>query len=219
MEEYMSIRRFASLAAIAAVAVMAFGAASASATTTLRLDPGNTPFSGATTISNTTARPAVLTTNIGVVTCNQTFFSADVNSHSSATTITGKLTSLTFTSCTDTIAPVNITSCTLHAGSPLPTVHVLGTSSAGGTVSVNGVVERCSVQASTNACYYAQNGAAPGTAVNSTSSITYTNIPAVSSAPTTDALASGLCGATATFSTTLTHIVQTSTNRTVTITS
>jgi predicted DNA-binding protein with PD1-like motif len=214
----MSIRKFSLSATIAAIGVMALGVGSASASTALRLDPGNTVFSGATTISNTTSHPAVLTTNIGVVTCNQTFFSADVNSHSSATTITGKLTSLTFTSCTDTIAPVNYTSCRLHAGTALPTVHIVGVSTAGGTMTINGMVERCSIQGSPNGCYFGQTGAANGSVVNVNSSITFSTVPFVSVAPTTDALHPGLCGTTATFSTTLTHIVQTSTNRTVTVT-
>jgi hypothetical protein len=215
----MSVRKLFSLGAIAAVAVMAFGAGSASASTSLRFDPGGALLSGATTIKNTTAHHATLVTNVGTVTCRETFFSADVNSNTSATTITGKLTSLTFTSCTDTIAAVNITDCTLHAGTPLPTVHIQGTSSAGGTITVNGVVERCAVQASTNACYYAQSGAATGAATNSDSAIRFNNpvIPAVGVQPTTDALAPGLCGATANFSTVLTHIVQNGTNRTVAI--
>jgi hypothetical protein len=85
-------------------------------------------------------------------------------------------------------------------------------------VAVSGVVERCSIQSSTSACYYQQNSSANGAAVNSNSSITYTNIPAIGVTPTTDALATGLCGATATFSVTGTHIVQSSTNRTVTLT-
>jgi predicted DNA-binding protein with PD1-like motif len=214
----MSIQKLFTSTAIAAVAVMAFGAGSASATTALRLDPGGT-FTGATTISNTTAHHATIVTNIGTITCRETRFSADVNSHTSATSITGKLTSLTLTSCTDTIAPLNYTDCALHAGSPLPTVHILGTSSAGGTATVNGVVWRCAIQGSTTSfCYLSQNGAWNGSVANATSSITFSNLSAVSSAPTTDAFAAGLCGATATFSTTLTHIVQTSTNRTVTVT-
>jgi hypothetical protein len=214
----MSIWKLFTSTAIAAVAVMAVGAGSASATTTLRLDPGNT-FTGATTISNTTSRHSTFVTNIGTLTCKQAIFSADVDSHTSATSIAGRLTSLTFTSCTDTIAPWDYTSCASHAGSPLPTVSITGTSAAGGTMAINGVVLRCAVRSSTYACYYAFASTANGSVVNATSSITYTNVPLGSVSPTTDALAGGLCGATMTFSTTLTHIVQTSTNRTVTTTS
>jgi hypothetical protein len=92
-------------------------------------------------------------------------------------------------------------------------VHITGSSGAGGAVAINGVVERCANQSSTSACYYATSAMANGVATNADSAIRFTNVPLTTVVPTTDSLAAGLCGASGTFSTTLTHIVQTSTNR------
>jgi hypothetical protein len=148
----MSIRKLAVLAAIAAFGVLALGAGPASATTVLRLDPGNTVWSGVTKITNTTSDTAVLSTSLGAVTCASTKFTADLTSHHSATSITGHLTTLTFSSCTDHIAAVNIQECGLHAGSPLPTVHITATSATANTIVVNNAVVRCSIQNSTSGC-------------------------------------------------------------------
>ena len=207
----MSIRRLAALAAIAALGLLALGSASASATTSLRTDPGGGLLSGSLTIKNTTADPAVLETAAGTITCNQTFFDADVNSNTSATTIGGKLTSLTFTSCTDTLLAVNISSCTLHAAS-VPTV-TISANAGGGTITLGHTVVRCAN--GLTGCYFTTVNAT-GAAVNATSSIDFT-ASATAVAPTTDAVPAGNCGSSGAFSVKLTHIVS-ATNATVTVT-
>jgi hypothetical protein len=187
--------------------------------TALRTDPGNVLLTGATTLRNTTSSPAVLTSSLGVVTCAQTFLDADVSSNANATTsITGKVTSLTFTSCTDTFAPVTYTSCSLHVGSPLPTVRLTGSSAGGGTMSVANAVVRCSVLGTVSACYFAISGSANASFVNATSSINFTNLSVVTVVPTSDALPALPCLPVSSLSFALTHIVQGATNRTVTLT-
>ena len=207
----MSLRHFATLAAVAALGLLVLGSSSASATTVLRTDPGGGLLTGSTTIRNTTAGTAVFETSAGTITCNQTFFDADVDSNSGATSITGRLTTLTFTSCTDTTLFLNFLDCTLHAAST-PTVRITGTA-GGGTITLSDTVVRCAV--GLTACYFTTVNAT-GAAVNATSSIDLTaSLTAV--APTTDAIPAGNCGSTAALTWRLTHIVS-ATNATVTVT-
>ena len=208
----MSIRHFAMLAAVAALGLLALGSASASATTSLRTDPGGGLLSGTTTIRNTTSDPVVFETLAGTITCNQAFFDADVNSNAGAASITGTLTSLTFTSCTDTLLAINVSDCTLHAAS-MPTVQIAATAT-GGTITLRHTVVRCAV-GPTTACYFTTVNAT-GAAVNATRSIDFTaSVTAVT--PTSDAAPAGNCLSTASLSWRFTHIVS-ATNATVTVT-
>ena len=213
----MSIRRLATLAAVAALGLLSLGSGSASATTFLKTDTGAgapTPLTGNTTIRNTTADPAVLETGAGTITCNQTFFDADVNTNSGTPSVTGTLTSLTFTSCTDTLLAVNFSSCTLASAS-MPTVHIVGTAT-GGVITLSHTIVRCATGI-TVGCYFTSVNIT-GAATNVPSSIDFTaNATAVLPPGVTDAVVPGNCGSTGTFSVKLTHIVS-STNATVTIT-
>jgi hypothetical protein len=211
----MSIRRLAALAAIAAIGVLALGAGSASATTTLRTDPGGGLLSGSLTIRNTSADPAVLATGAGTVTCNQTFFDADVNGNTGATNIGGKLTTLTFTTCTDTILAVNILDCTLATGS-VPTVTITAVA-GGGTVVLGDTIVRCATSTPGKACYYTA-ATATGNGSNAGNSIAYANV-GVTGLTTgfTDGIVPVNCGSSGTFGVTLTGIVQGATTNQVTI--
>jgi hypothetical protein len=209
----MLIRKLAGRMAIAALGLLALGSASASASTHLRLDPGNMPFAGSTTVTNTTSGPMVWTTGVGNLSCSASRFDADVNAHTSATTIGGSLTGLTFTSCTDSIPLLNFTGCHRH-GATLPTVTINGSA---GTVAITDLIVRCTFQGSTSACYLTAASAA-GTYNNAASTLTYVNVPvAVITTPTTDAIAPGACGTSGSWTFAFTHIVQGGTNRTVTV--
>jgi hypothetical protein len=73
----MLVRKIALVAAIATVGLL--GVASASASTALRMDPGGTLLSGATTVTNTTSDPASwISTGWGTTTGSQTFADLDV---------------------------------------------------------------------------------------------------------------------------------------------
>jgi hypothetical protein len=111
----MVVRKAAALAALTAIGVLALDSTSASATTALRTDPSGALLSGAT-VRNIASDPFLLVHQSGSLTCSQAFMDLDVNSNTSATSITGKLTTMTFTSCSDTILAVNIVDCTLVAG-------------------------------------------------------------------------------------------------------
>jgi hypothetical protein len=149
-------------------------------------------------------------------------FDLDVNVQTSATSISGKLTSLTYgrsatTACTSTL-PVNYSDCQLH-GTTLPSVTITSTA-GGGTVVLGDTVIRCQVVGAANACYYTWPTAL-GQTVNATSTISFSGVTIVATgnpAGTTDGFAAGVCGTSATFSVAFTHIVQGGTNRTVTIT-
>jgi hypothetical protein len=212
----MFIRKLAALAAIAALSLLALGAMSASASTALRTDPSGGRLTGSTTITNTTSHPAVLQTDKGTVTCNSTKFDADVTSNNSATSISGTLTQLTFTTCTDTIPVVAINSCHLATGNT-PSVSIAA-NATGGHVTLTDVLARCVVAGSASGCYYT-GATATGVATNATSVLSYNNISAIY--PVTnpaDGIGAAICGTNALFSVTLTHIVQGGTNATITIT-
>jgi hypothetical protein len=214
----------APLATIAALGLLALGASSASATTTLRLDPGNVPFSGTTTITNTTSSSAIWSSGAGSMSCPLAKFTANLNSHSSATNITGSLTSLTFarttaTACTSTL-PVNYDDCSLHGGT-IPTVSITS-NATGGTVVLGDVLFRCRIvgPATPTACYFTWP-TATGAENNAASTITFSGVSVTAvgnPAGTTDGQPAGVCGTSATFSVTFRHIVQRTTNKTVTIT-
>jgi hypothetical protein len=214
----MLIRRSVSVAAIAAIGVLALGSSSASASTALRTDPSGGLLSGSTTIRNLTSHQTTLQSGAGAVSCAQTFLDADVNANSSATSITGKLTTLTVTSCTDNILAVNILDCTLATGS-IPTVTVTA-NDEGGAITLDDPIVRCATSAPGKACYYtASTPTAVGRAVNTTKSVTFSAVSVTSlTSGFTDAIVPANCGGSGTLSATLTQAVQGTGTNTVTIT-
>jgi hypothetical protein len=202
---------------VATAALLTVGSAGASATTALRVDPPGGLLTGTTTIKNTTSDPAVFQTQAGTFTCSRTNFDVDVTSNSSAGSISGSLTALTFTSCTDTILAVNISACHLHrVGGIIPSVSITSTA-GGGNVLLNDVTIRCTTSP-TQGCYFTA-ASANGTAANATSRINFPSVAVSVASPagTTDAVSPAFCGTTAALGFTLTHIVDAA-NRTVTIT-
>jgi hypothetical protein len=117
-----------------------------------------------------------------------------------------------------TTLPVNYSDCQLH-GSTLPSVTITG-NALGGTVALGHTLIRCQVVGSASGCYFTW-GTAHAQANSAASTIAFSgvSIQAIGNpAGTTDGLTAGVCGTSATFSVTFTHIVQGGTNRTVTIT-
>jgi hypothetical protein len=214
----MSIRKLAMLTAVAALGLLALGSSSASATTALRTDPGGALLSGSTTITNTSSGNAVLNLpGLGTVTCTNTKFDADANSNSSATTIAGTLTSLTFSTCSDTIPIITVTHCELDPDRAKPSVSISSTA-IGGNVTINDAGVRCFTPTLNGFCYYTGTTAsAVGIGNNAASTLTYTNVQVDRYAGATSDLGS-TCGNNGNFSVTLNHIVQGGTNATVTIT-
>lgn len=208
----MVIRRLALPAVIAASGLMVLGAVSAQATTAIRTDPGGALLTGTTTIRNTSSSPGVLTTNLGTVTCTTSRLLGTAFTNFSATSITGT-GRVTVSQCVDTMPVVNFTSCEGHGAFPRLTATATAT---GGIFTIGDSVARCAISGSSNACYYTS---ASTTAIgnNATSSISVSNVTAVSVAATSDSLGSGICGSSNTFSVTLTHAVNQS-NQTLTIT-
>jgi hypothetical protein len=103
------------------------------------------------------------------------------------------------------------------AAGTLPSVHILATSTSGGTVTLIDPRVRCFIAGSGGAsfCEYTATSAS-GTATNSPSAIVFSSVVVhhITGSPGDQGV---LCGANGTFGVTLTHIVQSSTNRTVTI--
>jgi hypothetical protein len=204
------------LAAVAALGLFALGSASASATTVLRLDPGPVAFS-ASKVKNTTSGAATLSLGAaGTIDCTIVEWEINVFSNSSLMYILAILVTLDFTSCTDSLQVITIESCSLAAGTT-PSVAILATSTSGGTVTITDARVRCFIAGSGGAsfCEYTMATAA-GTATNSPSAIAFSSV-AVNHVTGASGDQGALCGASGSFSTTLNHIVQSGTNRTVTL--
>lgn len=207
----MRIAKTGLVLVVAAVVALVTGVGVASAATTLRTDPGGGLLSGATTVRNTTSGPVTLAFPEGHHSCSQAFFDADVTRNASTSSITGTLTSLTFTSCTDTLPGVVFLSCALNPLAGLPTIHLTATSSTGGLVSLGHTAILCTWAGTGGSCAYTQTSAT-GAESNLQSSLTFTNV-AVS-------IFGGIhCGSgSGSFTYSFTHLVQGGTNRTVTLT-
>jgi hypothetical protein len=206
----MSLKK---LVVVAVLGLLTLGGSTASATT-LRTDPGGGLLTGSTTVTNTSSGAAVWQSNFGSITCTQSSFDATVSANSSATSIGGTLTGLTYTSCHDTVPSFTFTSCALHQPG-VPTVTITG-SAGGGSLAINDATIRCPVGGGF-ACYFTA-ASAVGTVSNAASTLSYSNVGSISVFPTSDALGGpSICSSTQTFSVTFNHLVQGGTNRTVTV--
>ena len=206
----MFIRKLALLSALAALGLLAVGAASSSAASYLHdnTTTGSLLASG-TTIMPRSSDPAVLTLpGFGVVTCTNNTFDATVGASGGAT-ITGTLHSLTFNTCTDTIPIITISSC--HLASGTPSLTITATSHAGGTININDITVFCNAGGG-NGCYYTA-ATAVGNANNTGAALSYSNVGVTHTTGSGDLGA--LCGNTASFSTTFTDLTSGSTGRTV----
>lgn len=201
-------------AGVLTLAMVAICAASASATTTLRTDPGGALLSGSTVIVNTSSSPSTLSfPGTGTITCTQESITGDGSVDSSTGSITEQITLFTGYNCHDTIPVINITHCTL---TNLPVAHYFADSPVGGFLDVDDVERRCSIAGSTTSfCYYTA-ASAVGTVLNATSTITFASTSVVTTSGS-GSLGAACGSGTGTYSTTLRHIVQFGTNRTITL--
>lgn len=209
----MSNSKSAVLAVIAALGLLLIGAASASAHTVLRTDPGGQPLIGPTQIAPTTGDHFTLQTQTGVVTCVNSTFTADVNGNTGINSITGRLTRFTAQGCTDTLPEVQISSCHLEN---VPVLHIIANTAINGTFLLTDPILRCAANGGLVACYYT-SPVAPGQFDNFQSELTFQNVPANPVVPTSDGLPPGPCGDNGAWSVTFTHVVQELTNQTLTV--
>jgi hypothetical protein len=102
-------------AALAATAMMASAAVASEATWVVKKGT-NPPVSAKSPLSGGNVGPAILQTSLGQIQCDQTFsinLGTNPGPHP-AGVVTGSLTSLTFTNCTDTIPLFNVTGVTAN---------------------------------------------------------------------------------------------------------
>lgn len=212
----MSIRKLVVL--VTALGLLALGSASAPAATTLRTHPGGALLSGPATIRSTSGETTTFITLAGIVACTQSSFDASVSSIGG--TVSGTLTSLTFTGCEDEILGFGFNECHLH-GAPPPSVSIVANSALGGTVTFGHTVLRCAVN-DTQACYFTAPSIV-GTERNLPSTVNFPNTVMTNTAPTSDALLpatrcfAAIGGVSGTLAVKFTHIV-TASNATVTVT-
>lgn len=200
----------------AVLAILTAGVSPAGASTTLRTDPGGALLSGSTTVRSGAGGSFTAASQLGAGTCTEAGIDFDVQRNSSATSITGSLTSLTFTSCTGQFTGTTFASCTLSADDPFPTVHITA-GVGGGTVTITDLTVRCSFMSSPSFCYFTATTVV-GTFQNGPATLRSTNVAFTPTTGTTGLPFLG-CGGTGTvWSWDLTDLVQSTTNRTLTVT-
>lgn len=212
----MAMRRWATMAAVVALGLVVPASASALGSPHIRTDPGASLLVGSTTFKNTSADSATLDIpTLGTIHCSQTSFVADATANTSATTftLTGTLTSLTLSFCTDSIPALDFPDCTLRPGTT-PTLGI--EAGAPSRIRISTPIVRCQTPFLITFCEYSPGSAPIGFMQALTSNLTY-NMTGMTNLGTG---AGHSCGTTpATLRLTLTDLVQTGTNRTITITS
>ena len=128
----------------------------------------------------------------GTVRCANGTFDATVGA-SGGLNITGTLHSLTFSSCTDTIPIITISSCHLVNGPRSLTITAL--SHAGGTINVNDITVKCNAGGG-NGCYYTASTAL-GLTDNTSTRLDFLSVGVTHTSGSGDLGA--LCGNTASF--------------------
>jgi hypothetical protein len=209
----MLIRKAASLAVMAAIGLVAFSATSASASTALRTDPGNVRLTGLTQIANTSSD--TLTWDIPTVShrsCAQTSFNARLNANTSSSSITGTLTSFTM--------PCVGMTCILSPTSPFPVIHISANTDQGANFTIDDMTLRCPATDAfgTHGFCYHTASTVTGSYLNVISRLVFPFVTLVHTTGPGD-LGIGVCSSFASsLSVTLTHFVQTGTNKTLTVT-
>jgi hypothetical protein len=188
--------------------------------TFLRTDPANLQVPGGGTLMNRSSDQARWSfTGLGdTLQCSTTTSDIDVGASGGAT-VTGTLTGLTLTGCSDSFpSPVTITTCAMV--SPRPSVAFKTTSHLGGSATFGTTFVRCGVSMTPFACYYAASSLT-GVYANSGASLTFNNAVFGPGGPsgTTDDIGIPLAcgGGHSTFNLALTDITYAGTGTTVTV--
>lgn len=163
-------RKTALATAACAIAASALGTSSASATT---VENAGGALAAGTSVGNNASDPSTLhLTGLGGITCTITTANFTVGASGGAT-VSATMDTLTFQSCTDTIPVITISSC--HLVTPLPTGHITGIGSTGGTVELSNTYVRCNVSGGTSGCYYFAQTAS-GAATNAAHTLAYSGV-------------------------------------------
>lgn len=171
----MFIRKIAIMAALCALAVV--GAASASAATYVHktTSTGNVAPSGSA-VAGTQTGTALLTSSSGNISCTSGSFSGTVGASGGAT-VTGSLSALSFSTCTDSIPLITVTGCSaINTGST--GIVASSSSSTGGSLNLTSVQVQCNFSGGGNCVFSAST--ANGTYTNSTGNLVYSNVATTS---------------------------------------
>lgn len=186
---------------IASLSILAFaGFSTAASATTIKTTAGATVASGSSISGSLKAgTSAVLSSGAGNITCTTSTFGGTIGTNPNTPSVTGSLTSLTFTNCTDTIPFVTVSSVTTNvsAGSPKTATATYNGSSS--TFAVSGVAATITFTSGGTCIYQPTND--PATAVHNSN--TNNNEYAFSAVPLTKTGGtSGACSSTATWTAT-----------------
>jgi hypothetical protein len=188
----MFMRKLALLCALAAIGVLGAGAASSSAAVYIHggTSTGNVLASG-TAINGSLASGtrAVLTTSLGTITCSVSPFAGTVGA-SGGSSLTGSLSNLSFSTCTDTIPFIDVSSCDFYTDTQNPASFSIADSSvvesgnsATGTLSTT-VTVRCHLSLGAGDCFFRASGVSgviasawDSSGAATSNSLTYSSVP------------------------------------------
>ncbi|HEV3001522.1 MAG TPA: hypothetical protein VGW75_12345 [Solirubrobacteraceae bacterium] len=188
---------------IASLSILAFAGFStaASATTIKYLTGGTVPSSNPITGQLKAGTSAVLSSSAGNITCTTSTFGGSLGTNPAVGPVTGSLTSLTFSNCTDTIPFVTVSTVTTNVGAgasaKTATAAYVGSAS---TFAVAGVVATITFT-SGSWCTYAPT-TDPATATHDSTTSPWNNEYRFNAVPLTRTGGTTICSSTATWSST-----------------
>lgn len=188
---------------IASLSILVFaGFTTAASATTIKTTAGATVSANATISGSLkVGTSAVLSSGAGNITCTSSSFSGTIGANPNTPSVTGSLTALTFTNCTDTIPFVTVSSVTTNVGTganaKVATATYVGAAS---TFSVSGVTATITFT-SGSSCTYAPTSN-PATAQHDSTTSPWNNEFRFNAVPLTRTAGTTVCSSTATWSST-----------------
>jgi hypothetical protein len=188
---------------IASLSILAFaGFSTAASATTIKTTTNVTVAAGATISGSLKAgTSAVLSSSAGNITCTSSSFGGTIGTNPNTPSVTGSLTSLTFSNCTDTIPFVTVSSVTTNVGTganaKTATATYVGVSS---TFSVAGVSATINFTSGSSCTYAPTND--PATATHDSTTSPWNNEYRFNAVPLTRTGGTTVCSSTATWSST-----------------
>ncbi|HEV3001523.1 MAG TPA: hypothetical protein VGW75_12350 [Solirubrobacteraceae bacterium] len=188
---------------VVSLSVLAFaGFTTAASATTIRyvtggIVPSGDPITG--TLKPGTS--AVLSSSAGTITCTTSTFGGSIGTNPDTPSVTGSLTSLTFSNCTDTIPFVTVSTVTTNVSSSTPKTATATYVGVASTFAVAGVTATINFTNGTS-CTYGVTNNNPATATHDSTTNPWNNEYRFNAVPLTRTSGTTVCSSSATWTAT-----------------